>query len=242
MVQFAFDLRSRDTAEPQIRPTSAFELLRVRSISNCRNPSRPFCTASRIELTLKRDRFLFRPFELPSRAAEFLDGVVRSQIDRLTPWSASEAAFGWSKPSEAGSDRIAVTVAATVRTLVAPYVQAVAELGARSIAVFTTSARSRSRLLTHQGDGGKNSQDFLTLSKFAKSSSAHSWLWRPRCGCSCGLWRLVGIGLNAQQDELAHRIASLRASAGASSSGTLGSLALLNTRLRIAKTLGHRVS
>jgi general secretion pathway protein L len=97
---------------------------------------------SRVELTLQPHRFLFRTIDLPSRASEFLSGIVQSQIDRLTPWSAADAAFGWSDPVQDTSDRLFVTVAATGRSFIEPYVRAVAEMGAKSIAVLTAQTET----------------------------------------------------------------------------------------------------
>ena len=74
---------------------------------------------SHIDLILRPSRFLFRPLDLPKRAGEFLEGIVRSQIDRLTPWSAAEAVFGWTPPHDAAKDRIELTVVATARARVA---------------------------------------------------------------------------------------------------------------------------
>jgi len=93
-----------------------------------------------VELALRPQRFLFRPLDLPRRAGEFLDGVVRAQIDRLTPWSASEAVFGWSAPTSIGSDRIQIVVAAAPKPTIAPLVRALAERRPESVFISTVDA------------------------------------------------------------------------------------------------------
>jgi len=92
---------------------------------------------SRIEVALRPSRFLFQSLQLPERATEYFEGIVRSQIERLTPWSAADAVFGWHK-AVSTKDRMTLMVAATARSTLSPLVQAVAELRPTSIALFTT--------------------------------------------------------------------------------------------------------
>ncbi len=75
-----------------------------------------------IEIVLARHRFVFRSLELPQQAAGFLDAIVRAQIDRLTPWSPPQAAFGCGAPTEMPGGRIGVIVAATAQSSVMPFV------------------------------------------------------------------------------------------------------------------------
>ena len=91
---------------------------------------------AQVELVLQPDRFMFRLLELPRRASDFLEGIIRAQIDRLTPWSAADAAFGWYPSTETANDRMEVTIAATARTLLAPFISAIASLGADTIVVL----------------------------------------------------------------------------------------------------------
>jgi general secretion pathway protein L len=100
----------------------------------------PLFRGSRVEIVLQHKRFLFRPLELPARAADFLDGIVRAQIDRLTPWSASEAVFGCSPPTESGPESITTVIAATTRKVAMSYVQAVSGFHPAAIAVCTDVA------------------------------------------------------------------------------------------------------
>lgn len=102
---------------------------------------------SRVEVELHPVQIMTDRLDFPSRAADFLDGMIRAQIDRLTPWSASDAVFGWSSPVTVDKDRIEVTLAATSKLKVAPLLQLVEALNAASVTVYATSTTGRIVLL-----------------------------------------------------------------------------------------------
>jgi general secretion pathway protein L len=188
---------------------------------------------SRVELILKPDRFLFRPVELPSRAVEFLDGIVRAQIDRLTPWSVAEVAFGCSRPTVLGPNRIIITVAATALEFLTPYVQAIASASARSVVVFTSlpgdetdaaAIKVLEQWMRGILDIGQIRRALVII--FAAAGIA--------AGAAVGAVAVISANLDARQDELTRQIASIRAAAGAAEDVASGSVATAQ------RTLGRR--
>lgn len=161
---------------------------------------------SHAELTLKPARFLFKPLELPQRASEFLEGVVRAQIDRLTPWSASEAAFGWSAPQPAGSDRIVVTVAATGRALLRPLVDALNAAGAEAVSVAATPAGATAPISVF-AQNARSAIDFTRTRSVLVALLLGAGL---AAGASLTAAAVVGYNLDNRQDELTRRIAERR--------------------------------
>src|SRR5438270_4197049 len=100
----------------------------------------PMFKGSRVEIDLQPTRFVFRPLELPARAADFLEGIVRAQIDRLTPWNAGEAVFGCSPPVKSGGESITTVIAATTRKAAMGYVDAVSAFHPAAVALCTDVA------------------------------------------------------------------------------------------------------
>jgi general secretion pathway protein L len=91
---------------------------------------------SRVEALMTPGQVLFRSLDFPKQAMDFLDGMIRTQIDRLTPWTADDVAFGWGPPTVAPNERIELALAATSKQEVQPLVQLATVLGAASIAAF----------------------------------------------------------------------------------------------------------
>jgi len=142
-----------------------------------------------------------------------MPGIVRSQIDRLTPWNAADTAFGWSNPIEADAERMVVTIAATAFSLIKPYVQAITDIGVHSIAVFTVlpeadSNASPIKVWEQKGQGAKGigriRQAIVTVLATACITT----------GIALGANLIVGTFLTTQQDELARQISGIRSAAG----------------------------
>jgi general secretion pathway protein L len=93
-----------------------------------------------VELMLRPSRFVFRPLELPSRATEFLDGIIRAQIDRLTPWNAAEAVYRWTRPRSVTGERIAITVVAIGRAAATSLARTFSDLGAAGVEISTAAS------------------------------------------------------------------------------------------------------
>jgi general secretion pathway protein L len=176
----------------------------------------PMLKGSRVEIVLQPKRFLFRPLELPARARDFLDGIVRAQIDRLTPWSSSEAVFGCSSPIESGAESITTVIAATTRKVAMAYVQAVSIFHPAAVAVCTDVVERNAGRVKVFEQKARGHLDAVRLSRALFAGLAATTV--------CALLAVIAAAyvadsLGAQEDELARQISQRRAAIRASSDG-----------------------
>ena len=176
----------------------------------------PMFKGSRVEIVLLPKRFLFRPLELPARAADFLDGIVRAQIDRLTPWNASEAVFGCSPPVESGKESITTVIAATTRKVAMSYVQAVSIFHPAAVAVCTEVAEHNAGRVKVFEQKARGHLDAIRLSR--------ALLVGLGVTAACALLSVITAvymadHLGTQEAELARQISQRRAAIRASSDG-----------------------
>jgi general secretion pathway protein L len=167
----------------------------------------PFVSHARVEFVLRPDRFLIRPLQLPRRATDFLEGIIRAQIDRLTPWSPAEAAFGWRPSKEASGERMLVTVAATARARLAPYVNAVRGLRVQAVTISTQAPEGAApiKVLEQKLEG------VLEARRLRRGLIVLIGALAFVCVASVIFSAIAGSALEAQRDEINQSIAQRRA-------------------------------
>jgi general secretion pathway protein L len=164
---------------------------------------------SRVEVRLQSDHVVTRLLDFPSQAADFLDAMIRSQVDRLMPWANGDAVFGSSSPVPISGDRIEIVFSATSVTKINPLVHFVGALGAASVAVTAPAVTSsgeplRVTLLDRRlrGLAGAKMPRLLRVALVSTGVAA---------ALSLFLNIYVGGWLQSQQDGLQQRISQRRA-------------------------------
>jgi general secretion pathway protein L len=178
-------------------------------VATCSGEAAAALKGSQVELAMRPEQFFFRALELPRRASDFLDGVVRAQIDRITPWTSGEAVVGWSQPANVANDKISVTIAAAPRAQIIPLTQAVGELGVKSIFVSTTLPHANGdkaaiKVFEQQASG------VLELRQIRRLLLAGLVIAGVLAGLAVAADVIVGGDMQSSQADVARRIAERR--------------------------------
>ncbi|WP_454631582.1 PilN domain-containing protein [Bradyrhizobium cenepequi] len=183
---------------------------------------------SRVEAQLPANHVMTRLLDFPGRAADFLDGMIRSQVDRLTPWAAGEAVFGWSSPVPVADDRIEVTFSATSASKVDPLVQLADRLGAASVVVHAPAAGDSGapfqvKLLDKRlrSMAGPNVPRLLRVALISTGVAAAGSLF---------LSIYLGGSLQSEQEDVQRRISQRRAALRVDANGVASGIGLLAKR------------
>jgi general secretion pathway protein L len=164
---------------------------------------------SRVEALMTSGQVLFRSLDFPKQAVDFLDGMIRTQIDRLTPWTADEVVFGWSPPVAIANERVELTLASTSKQEIQPIVQLASNLGAASIAAIavlpsTGGAPAKIKVLDQQLHGAA-AADVPRILRVALLSAGIA------AAASLMAATYFGSVLESEQQQLTRRISERRA-------------------------------
>ena len=162
---------------------------------------------ARIEIRLLASHFLLRTLELPAQASDFLDGIVRAQIDRLTPWTAEAAVFGCSAPLPLGPDRISTTVAVVPRPAIMGYVASALDFKPAAVSVLTDPAeegRGPRRVYEQKAHG------FLSVPSLSRMLSVALAVLGASAAIAFAASFYVGSQIDEERYQLAYQISRLQ--------------------------------
>ena len=192
-----------------VLPEASFRLLHGRPEPALTAEWRAALRGSHIDVVMRPEQVLFRAVDFPRQATAFLDGMIRAQIDRLTPWPASEVEFGTTPPVPVANERIALTVAATSKQKIQPLLRIAADCGAASVAGLVSEPDAAAgpiklfdRTLTGAASGKVDVARMVRMTLVGTALAA---------AASFAISAYVGGMLDAEQQDLQHRISQRRA-------------------------------
>jgi general secretion pathway protein L len=185
---------------------------------------------SRVEAQLPSDGVMACRLDFPGQAGDFLDGMIRAQVDRLTPWSVHDAVFGWSPPAAAANERIELIFAATSKLKVQPLLQFVQAMDAASVAIYAAAAVGadppvRIKLLDRLLQSAIGSK--LSIPRLLRAVLLGAGI---AAAASLLIAAYLENSMQSEQSELQRQISLRRAALRLDSNGTVSSLGLLAKR------------
>jgi general secretion pathway protein L len=185
-------------------------------------------SGANVEVTLDPKHFVFRSVEVPARAADFFEGIVRAQIDRLTPWTATEAVFGCSRPTASGGETITTVVAFTTRKTIDRYVGPLSRFHPAAISIWTQPAEhpvERLKVFDH------NSRHYLGATRLNRALKVIFGLTGTFALVAAFSAFFVSSYLGTQEDEISNEISQRRAAIRANTaSGDRSPIAMFRRR------------
>jgi len=111
-----------------------------------------------VDLVMEPDELLVRTLDpLPAESRQYIDGIVRHQLDRFVPWRSDNVLYSY-EITQAGPDhdRLLVHIAATARTLHAPLIEAANASVPRKLRLVYPAAGQTGNDIAITIDNGKN--------------------------------------------------------------------------------------
>ena len=97
--------------------------------------------AKPVELRLASDKLINRTIQLPAAGQDYLDPIIRHQLERLTPWTPDRVVFGYTVADEPDREdgQIALSLVATAKDILDEAIDGLRSLGIKVVAVGTTA-------------------------------------------------------------------------------------------------------
>ncbi len=157
-----------------------------------------------LHVRLLPTRFTFREMEVPETATGFVDGLVRSQLDKLMPWNPASAVYGWTKTADLPTGGMKLALAGCSLQSIHPLVEAFSSSGAHHFSLNVADPKTARLIEIWNQKGGT----------FRDSEFLRRPLTLGVAGLSCatvltlailiGLWS-AGLGSSVMSADTRHR-------------------------------------